>query len=153
MVWEYYDGPRSGIADFGGEPHYFESGWCDVGDVGDDVDDVFALAPVDAETLALAREQWTIWRAWELAFHSGLVTQETHPGHGGRDARYDELEALLEHRIAVPMNPQVVATASFEADAQGPDLPRGMMRELLVTWGDANRPWRPARADLEETGR
>lgn len=53
-VWDFYDGPRTGIADYNGSPHYFACTW-DV--VSDDYGESYSLSPIDAETLALALEQ------------------------------------------------------------------------------------------------
>ncbi len=97
MVWDIYDGVRSGIADFHGEPHYFESRFSE--DI-DDFSELFDLKKIDAKTLEIAIEQWAIYRDWEAEFHSGQVSLQTHPGHGGVDERYDELEAELKPRIS-----------------------------------------------------
>ena len=92
MIWDIYDGPRSGIATFQGEPHYF---WCDFENVQYG-HEVFKLAPIAPDLLAIATENWAIYRAWELKFHSGLVESASHPGHGGIDQRYDELNERIE---------------------------------------------------------
>src|SRR2546430_8411304 len=64
-VNDYYDGPRSGIADHGGQPYYYDCEW---DEEADDYADIFILTPVDSDTLALALEQWAIWREWEDAY-------------------------------------------------------------------------------------
>jgi hypothetical protein len=133
-VWDYYDGPRSGVADYRNLPHYFECGW----DAGNsNFGDVFALTTLDEETFSVACEQWEIWRKWELAFHDGRVPLESHPGHGGIDARYDELETILNSRISLIGGPRTFARASFSTALPVEDVPPGMMRTLVVDWSDA----------------
>jgi hypothetical protein len=73
---DWYDGPRSGIADYQGVPHLFTSEWRDI---DSREGDTFLLSPVDAETFRLALENGAIWRRWETAFHQGRTTQDTHP--------------------------------------------------------------------------
>lgn len=130
-VWDFYDGPRTGIADYNGSPHYFACTW-DV--VSDDYGESYSLSPIDAETLALALEQQDLWRKWEDAFHAGTVTSETHPGLGGRDARYDELQNLVQSRLNALPPPRIHACASFQQDPAAEGLHVGDMRPLLVRW-------------------
>lgn len=130
-VWDYYDGPREGLADYDGTPHRYKSQW---DTMADDWADTFELTPVDAETFRLEMERWSIWRAWEREFHSGHAAQESHPGYGGKNPRYDELGRLIESRMASLKPIDVRPTAKFRA-LPGQDLPGHMMRELEVEWG------------------
>ena len=130
-VWDYYDGPREGLADYGGVPHRYKSTW---DNAADDWADTFELTPVDDETFRLEIERWQIWRAWERAFHSGQAAQESHPGNSGMNARYDELGRLIAIRMA-PLKPlEVRLTGDFRA-LPAQQLPGHMMRELEVQWG------------------
>lgn len=101
MIWEYWEGPRSGIADCGGRPFHF-SGVYDEHEYA--YTDSFVLTPFDEGTFALAQEEWAIWRRWEADFHAGRVLRESHPSYGHYDPRYNELRQLLngeiEHRSA-----------------------------------------------------
>lgn len=74
-VWDYYDGPRSGIAEYRGQPHHYNCEW---NETKDDYAATFVLTPIDQQTLTLAMEQWAIWRQWQDAFHRGEVPQSTH---------------------------------------------------------------------------
>lgn len=89
---EWYDGPRAGVADIGGVPHRFKS-------VFDEKDDeylgTFLVWPVEKDVLDLEREQWEIFVAWNARYESGEAGSESHPGHGGVSARWDEIEAIL----------------------------------------------------------
>ncbi len=58
VVWAIYDGVRSGIANYHGKPHYFESSFSDN---KDDYINEFKLTPIDHRTLELAQEQWAIY--------------------------------------------------------------------------------------------
>jgi hypothetical protein len=80
-VWDYYDGPRSGIADFNGVPHHFVN---EFDDDRDDYTDKYTLRPIDNATMRLIQKQWNIWRAWELAFHSGQRDESSHPALPGQ---------------------------------------------------------------------
>jgi hypothetical protein len=96
---DWYDGPRSGLADVNGVPHYFQA-------VHDDSrpgapDDVYHVWPASDDALALEREQWAIFVAWNSRYEAGTAATDTHPGLGGIDARYDELTALLTRQRAV----------------------------------------------------
>jgi hypothetical protein len=110
-IWDYYDGPREGLADFLGRPHYYKNTW---DEAADDWSPWYELVPVDAETLQLALEQWAIWLTWNEKFRAGLVPVESHPGHGGKIPRYDELEVMLESRIPDPGSGAVTAEGNFE---------------------------------------
>lgn len=130
MVWDLYDGVRSGIADYTGQPHYFN---CLFDEGVNDFSDDFELTPIDRELLVLAQEQWDIYRAWELEFHSGRVDKDTHPGNRGVNGRYDELEDLIKRRLKL-LHPVATAQGNFSAKEVQPELPDGCLREMEVEW-------------------
>lgn len=90
---EWYDGPRSGIADIGGVPHRFKS-------LFDEEDDeyfgTFVIWPIDKDSFELEIEQWNIFVSWNRLYESGEVDTESHPGNGGINQRWDELELILK---------------------------------------------------------
>ncbi|HEY4370006.1 MAG TPA: hypothetical protein VGN07_22425 [Steroidobacteraceae bacterium] len=129
-VNDYYDGPRSGVADYRGHPHHYQSDW---DEQADDYADTFSLVPADPETLELVLEQWALWRRWEIAFHSGEVTQESHPGQSGQSPRYAEIKVLPKGRFAAEFH-AVRARGNFRAAENQPSLPAGVWRELEVEW-------------------
>jgi hypothetical protein len=97
---EWYDGPRAGVADIGGVPHRFKS-------LFDEKDDeylgTFVVWAIDEATLSLEREQWLIFVAWNAQYEAGKASTDSHPGHGGLNPRWDELELLLnDSRKMVP---------------------------------------------------
>ncbi|MFD6532314.1 hypothetical protein [Streptomyces sp. NPDC060184] len=88
---EWYSGPRAGLADVDGKPHYFQGNdWNDA-----DEADEYSVWPASDAAVELEREQWAIFARWNERCEAGAVGPETHPGQGRIDARYDELELLL----------------------------------------------------------
>jgi hypothetical protein len=130
-VWDYFDGPRDGLADFRGSPHYYKCSW---DNEADDYSSEYELFPIDSSLLGPALEQWQIFKRWEADFHSGLVGQETHPGVGGINPRYDALEAVLNSALEPLGPPAHRATAAFRAIPPIEPLAPGIMRELEVSW-------------------
>jgi hypothetical protein len=95
---------------------------------------VFRLWPIDQHLLSQAAEQWQIYRSWELCFHSGEVTVETHPGNRGQNARYDEIENQIAQYLHSLGTPAQRVVARFDAKDEQPELPSGCLREIEVTW-------------------
>ena len=135
-VWDYYDGPRSGIAEYEGRPHYYESEWDEAAGV---YAETFRLSPVDDETVHLALKQWKIWREWELAFSRGEKEESTHPALPGQDSTYAQLESEIMARITSSTE-FIRASGEFRAIAEQEDLPRGVLRELEVEWTPCHPP-------------
>jgi hypothetical protein len=97
---DWYDGPQAGIADINGVPHRFKS-------IFDESEDeyrgAFMIWPIDKEMLALEIEGWGIFVEWNALYESGQADTKSHPGLGGRNSRYDEIEVLLKQdRSEVP---------------------------------------------------
>lgn len=134
-VKEYYDGPRSGIADYCGQPHHYQCEW---DEARHDYAESFLLAPVDQETLTLAMEQWTIWEGWEAAFRRGEVPELTHPGRAGTNPRYAELEATLTARTSLQPAHAIRARPVFREP--------GVTWESEVEWTEVAEITRDARA-------
>ncbi len=128
----YYDGVRSGTADFEGQSHYFS---CPFDEAIDDYADYFLLYPVSLEFMRNAFRQQAIFKAWESKFHSGLETIETHPANGGVDPEYDEAERWLEAQKKTFATAPLKRRATFHVRAgeQGPRI-AGVLRELDVEW-------------------
>ena len=114
-VDNFYDGPRSGIADYRGKPHRYD---CQFDEDSDDWTDTFVLTPIARDTFELALEKWAIWRKWETAYHEGRVPHSSHPGHGGQDRRYDELSEILKRRLTEKSAEAVRAKGCFRVRPQ-----------------------------------
>jgi len=92
VEFEWWDGPRVGIADIGGVPHRFRSVF---DESGDDYLDTFIVWSIPPSELELEIAQWCIFVEWNTRFEAGLTDTHSHPGQGGIDARYDELTTRL----------------------------------------------------------
>jgi hypothetical protein len=57
-VTEYYDGSRQGVANFQGQPHFYD---CIFGDKRSDYSNLYRLTPVSLHIFDLAKEDWAIW--------------------------------------------------------------------------------------------
>jgi hypothetical protein len=88
---EWYDGPRAGLADVNGKPHYFQSLDYDHFDETNE----YLIWPASVAAVELEREQWAIFARWNERYEAGMVKPDSHPGQSGIDARYDELDLLL----------------------------------------------------------
>jgi len=134
-VGVYWDGVRTGTANFRGAPHYFD---CRFDEGADEYSDVYQLYPVDSEFMERELRLWAIFRAWEDSFHRGLLSVETHPGHGGVDQEYDDLRRWMDNsiRLLEPLPEQ--HTATFRVAAGQESVPRGVLRELEVAWTSAS---------------
>ena len=130
-IWDFYDGIRSGVADYERSPHYFEQEW---NRENDDYAETFTLKSIDEDTLALVLEQWDIFRTWEGALQRGEVPPDTHPGLPGKRARYAELEAALNSRIAAQQPSPARVYAKFETLPNQHTLSHGVMRDVQVEW-------------------
>jgi hypothetical protein len=117
-ITDWYDGPRRGVANFEGKPHYYECQWYASFDAdregdSDAMPGDYLLTPLDPETYLLALEDWAIWERWEAAFAAGTTTQTTHPTLPEDQARHDALEQLLLPKLMINPNSCQRATGEF----------------------------------------
>lgn len=116
-IVDYWDGPRSGVAQFQGRPHLYQSVF---DELADDWTDVFLLQPVDNETFQLELEDWEIWKRWRDAYDKGVTSIEAHPALGVDRERHDELKITLSERLGSISTKIVRARGDFTAsDTQG----------------------------------
>jgi hypothetical protein len=132
-VWDFWDGVRSGFADFQGVPHYFEAEWSE-GDEDDDSSHTFTLRIVNQATLGLVLEHWRIFHAEQLQACQGRTPETTSSGLPGQNPRFAELDLQIRKLIE---SSEVMATGvvgTFEAIEGQESLPPGVFRELRVAW-------------------
>ena len=130
MVWDFYDGVCTGIANFEGVAHYFDRV---LDRETDEYTQKFILKTVDADILGLAIEQWKIYREWEKEFHLGNRLIESHPGRYGVNERYLELQTIIMASFKIkPISHTLYA--EFYPRPNQPPLPNGCIKELLVDW-------------------
>ncbi len=133
-ITEWWDGPRSGIANYQGIPHFFESLWRDVNGRGEDV---FLLSPVDAETFQLALEAWGIWQRWETAFYQKQANLDTHPALPEDRSRHEELKQLLDVKLVIDAAHAVQKRARFRECQNQPWNGVGLM-PLEIQWTEVS---------------
>ncbi|RUO38636.1 hypothetical protein CWE13_03040 [Aliidiomarina shirensis] len=108
---EWYDGPRLGVADVNGVPHRFKSLF---DEEEDEYLSTYLVWPIEDQYLELEIEQWNIFVKWNSMYESGTVGADSHPGHGGIDKRYDEIQSyLMASRDTLPPTAKR-AKAKFE---------------------------------------
>lgn len=132
-VTEYYDGPRKGIANYQGRPHFYDCVFDEASD--GDYSDLFQLTPVDKEIFELAMEDWGIWRRWEIAFHAGKADIATHPALPHETKRHTELKILLDKSLVTDNSKAFAVIGQFEV-LGGSNLPKGVLKDLQVKWID-----------------
>jgi len=110
-VVDYYDGPRKGIANFRGQPHFYD---CIFDKTKDEYSDLYHLTPLSPDIFKLAKESWAIWKRWESAFHSGKATLESHPALPQDRARYQEIRAILDSALTTNAAACATQHGSFE---------------------------------------
>jgi hypothetical protein len=131
VIWDLYDGVRTGIADLDGTPHYFASQY---DERLDDYSDNFKLYSVGPEFMRRAVRNWDIYRAWDRKFRNGETDLETHPGHGGIDTEYDELKSWLDEQVKLLEPLPSFYRAKFCELPDQEELPSGMLYEMEVVW-------------------
>lgn len=130
MIWDIYDGPRTGITDYKSQPCHFT---CKLDPEGG-YSEQFELAPIKNDLLKLAKEQWAIYQDWEMKFHSEKVEANTHPGNKGINFRYEQLEEMIQLQIKSLHKIRCLFSGKFRALPNQEELPVGVLRELEVEW-------------------
>lgn len=128
MVWDIYDGARTGLTNYKGKPHYFSCVF------DEEFTGKFELYPIREEFLNMAMEQWKIFRNWELQFHSGKEQLDNHPGQVGVNKIYDELECSLKKEIPNLIKLNSLFTPNFRVLPGQDHLPDGVLRDTEVEW-------------------
>jgi hypothetical protein len=113
LVLDYWDGPREGVADYGGTPHYFRAVF---DEKRDEWTDVFILSPLDLDTYRMVIERHEIWQRWQQAFDSGAVTIDSHPALPEDTNRNKELAEIIERKTEIDTITAIRLKVSFEAD-------------------------------------
>jgi hypothetical protein len=135
-LWDYYDGPRTGIADYRGRPHHYSSEWSAT---EDGYADTFILTPISDEALQLALEYERIWRKWRSAFDRGAVSQDSHPALPGQNQRFVELQSTLDKLVEeAPDDLRIRATGDFRPRKAKKNMSSATPKELEVEWREAD---------------
>ena len=124
--YDWYDGLRSGVADFNGQPYYFESQWENLNNLGPDS---FKLSPISNDLLSIVIDDWQLWKKLEEAYEQGLAPQETHPFLPADATEGQKLDQILKDELRIDETNVVKARADFVA-VKG--QPSGT--DFLVKW-------------------
>jgi hypothetical protein len=114
-VDDWYDGPRGGVADCGGPPHYYRSVYLDC-PTWDPDEDRFELTPLPDEAFAAALELQAIWERWHQASKAGAAPADPDDERvlPADRRRRDELDRTLAAGRAANASRTVLAHGEFE---------------------------------------
>jgi hypothetical protein len=127
--YDWYDGPRSGVADYEGKPYFFVSQWIDV---YTQKEDWFKLSPISQEIFELELERWKLWTNYQAANQAGLVGNEYHPYLPSDRLRGEALTQMLEKQLVIDEANCLIAQAIFiPLDVQ---TMQAMQVEMIVKW-------------------
>jgi hypothetical protein len=138
--YEWYDGPRSGVATYNGQPHYFESQWADV---GSQEQDWYELIPITRELFECELEVWELWRKYYTAYTAGTVGMDYHPFLPGDQARGNELQQIINSQPVEEGKYDLIAKAKFSSSNEQ-TTEYGMVA-MLVEWETHTTPPSPSR--------
>ena len=112
---DWYDGPRGGVADFGGSPHYYRSVYLDTPKWNPD-EDRFELTPLAADTFRAALELQAIWERWHHAHKAATAPDDPDDERvlPADRSRRDELERVLAAGRAGNASLAVLVCGEFE---------------------------------------
>ena len=112
---DWYDGPRGGVADFGGAPHYYRSVYLDSPKWNPD-EDRFELTPLPRDAFEAAVELQAIWDRWHEAHRAGNAPEDPDDGHvlPADRLRRDELERELAAGRAANASRAMLVHGEFE---------------------------------------
>ncbi|NOU82663.1 hypothetical protein GC101_27760 [Paenibacillus sp. LMG 31459] len=97
FITDWWDGPKSGFADFNGTVHCFERVF---DKVNDDWSDLYLLRPVSTEEYSLQIESYKLFLDWI----NDKSSTRPHPSSDKDNKRYHEVEQLLaefEHQFYI----------------------------------------------------
>lgn len=112
---DWYDGPRAGVADFLGSPHYYRSVYLDTPKWNPD-EDRFELAPLSQDAFEAALELQAIWERWHRAYKTGNAPDDPEDERvlpADRPQR-DELERVLAAGRTAHASRVVLVHGAFE---------------------------------------
>lgn len=129
---DYYDGPRQGIANFRGQPHFYD---CIFSDVKQNYTNLYRLTPVAPDLFDLAMEDWEIWERWERAFHAGEAPEDSHPALPADRARHLEIKSVMDVRLKTDTTGCLIRAGAFII--AGPQSKMsGVLADLLVRFSE-----------------
>ncbi|HLW53017.1 MAG TPA: hypothetical protein VKW06_09240 [Candidatus Angelobacter sp.] len=128
-VTDYWDGPRKGVANFKGLPHFYDSIF---DGAKDEYSDLYQLTPISQDVFELVKEDWAIWKRWKSAFDSGMTNLETHPALPQDRPRRHEIRAILDSALQTRTGASTIQRGLFERI--GNTVHRKGVRTFQVRW-------------------
>ncbi len=129
-VRDYHDGPRSGVANFHGTPHFYE---CVFDEERDGYSNSYLLVALNQEVFKAATENWEIFLRWRTAFDLGKVSRETHPALPQDKKRFEETKRVLDIALASGRGKAIQVRGEFEVLGE-PNVPRDVVTPWQVKW-------------------
>ncbi len=119
VVEDWYDGPRSGFADYKQKPHFYRSLHLDGSnyDKYNPDEDRFELAPVSVQVVEWAVASHQLWLRWDAAYRAGTLPQDADDEVRilPEDRVHDqELRALIEQFMNMQAGTRFVVHGEFE---------------------------------------
>jgi hypothetical protein len=96
---EWRAGPRAGVANFAGAPHFYRS-VSPTSDAWSPAEDRFELTPLSSELFEMMLEANALFRQWHPGPRTSGDGLQPEPEAGGDRARYDELERQIADALA-----------------------------------------------------
>ena len=110
FVFDFFDQPRSGIANYLGDPHRFG---CPFDDEIDGYSEFYLLAPISFAELQLEREAWDIYYGHGPTPELPSVLSSPIPRLPEAEARYEEIQTLLGESRKITEHAAIRATAEL----------------------------------------
>ena len=109
-IFDYYDGPISGVTSLDGEPHFYQ---CIFDESADEYSKNYYLSPISNTTFELVQEQWAFWLRWQSAFKEGKVEARSHPALPEDIKRNDQIHELTRFELCTCTDRAVLVKANF----------------------------------------
>ena len=111
---EWHAGPRAGVANFAGVPHFYR--WVSPqSEAWNPGEDRFELTPLSAELFEMILEANDLFRRWHPGPRTSDDSPENPSGPAGERARYAELERQIADALATRL-PIAIMRGHFDFD-------------------------------------
>jgi hypothetical protein len=130
-VTDYWDGPRSGIANYHQKPHHYA---CIFDEGRDEYSDLYRLTPLRPEAFRAAMEAWKIWNRWDKAFRAGKTDRSTHPALPRDAKRYAELKTVLERALVAGEKRRFTKRGVFKLAGRSSSATLNSLGKFKVAW-------------------
>jgi hypothetical protein len=111
---EWHAGPRAGVANFAGAPHFYRSVAPD-SEAWSPGEDLFELTPLSAELLDMMLEASALFRRWHPGPRTSIHSAQDGSGAPEDRARYARLEREIADALAT-RHPIAIMRGHFDFD-------------------------------------